>query len=159
MAVKPNIDRIRAAALARRSTLFVWMTGNYRPFSAALEKAGGKYYRWSDIAGALAGEGLLDGKGRPPSPETVRKTWTAVCKYVAERNPQKRKPQVKAKDIAPGVVRDAALPPPPPPSRPGRLIHNLPPEPYAAEPKLFDRSKLKPVSMRNQTTIKPEGTK
>lgn len=145
---KSSLRTIREAFLRNRGSAFAYMLENYQSIKASKATAGGRF-KWQDIADALAALGLTDSRGKPPSAKTVQRTWTSVCRVVAVRNKRLR-PRVKAKDPAPGIIRDAADPAP---DAPRRL---LPAEPYAAPARLFDRSQLKMVREKNPTTKKPE---
>lgn len=108
----PPIDpaRLRAAALGRQSELYRWMLENYATFARVVERADGKP-DWPALTAEFKAMGITASFGRAGSADTTRNTWTKVCKAVAARNPKKRKEPPKAKDPAPGIVREAVAAP------------------------------------------------
>jgi hypothetical protein len=97
------MDRIRQAALSRRSSLYRWMLRHYDEFSAALAEAGRP--NWQALAEAFAAEGLTDSETKPPTPEGARQTWWRVRKAVeAKRAKAAPRPQ-SATTIAPSPAQ------------------------------------------------------
>jgi hypothetical protein len=77
------LERVREAAMARRSELYSWMMQNHEQFAAVVAEA--VRPNWRAIAEAFASEGLTDADGKPPSAEATRQTWWKVRKAVKAR--------------------------------------------------------------------------
>jgi hypothetical protein len=79
----PAVERIKqAAAVGRRSSLYLWMLKNHDEFAASLAEAGRP--NWQAIAEAFGAEGLTDLRNKPPTAEGARQTWFKVRKAVAK---------------------------------------------------------------------------
>ena len=87
-----RVERIRQAALGRRSSLYLWMLENHDTFAATVAEA--VRPDWTALAEAFGAEGLTDSDNKPPSPEGTRQTWWKVRKAVkARRDKQPSKPE------------------------------------------------------------------
>jgi len=100
----PDIDRLRDAALSRRSPLYRWLLANHQKFAAVIDKADG-LFRWQDIAAGFAAEGLTDTNGKPPSAATAKATWERVTKAIESRKLRKRKQVGHSRPPAAGIVQ------------------------------------------------------
>jgi hypothetical protein len=139
MGGKRPLDAVTAAlAQARRagrSPLYRWMRDRH---DRLLKRLDGERPDWQALAEAFAQLGLTDRTGKPPAPETARKTWLTVRRDVAaDRAKRAQKPPPPAPlepdEIAPGVrAVFPAAPDAPRPKldiRPARPIADLPPAP------------------------------
>src|SRR5271157_2700825 len=73
-----------------RSTLFDWLLETH---DQLLSAARGGRIPWTLLYRELAKQGLMDMTGKPPTPETVRKTWERVRKEkkrIEEREARER---------------------------------------------------------------------
>jgi hypothetical protein len=77
------MDRIREAAMMRRSPLYLWMLQNHGVFGETVAEA--VRPNWKALAEAFGAEGLTDADGKPPTPEGTRQTWWKVRKTVKAR--------------------------------------------------------------------------
>ena len=105
-------DDLRAAALSRRSPLYVWMVENYAVFADVVTEA--VRPNWKALAAKFGSEGITDADGKPPSHEAVRQTWWKVRKMVKAREAataRRRSNPPAARPPAP-VARSAAPPAP-----------------------------------------------
>ncbi len=85
-----------------RSALYRWLRANHDEFL----RDWGDGADWPAFSEAFARLGLTDRTGKPPVPETARKTWLQVRKDAAKakaRDPAKRAPSLAPDEIAPGV--------------------------------------------------------
>jgi hypothetical protein len=73
-------ENARAVGRGRRSKLFLWLRAHH---DQLVDGFGGNGPSWSTIAAQLGSNGLVDGAGKPPAPETVRATWYRVRRDVA----------------------------------------------------------------------------
>ena len=107
---KKSVDEIEAfrAALGAvrgrtaRSALYRWLRAHHDQFLEDWTEAAD----WPAFSEAFARLGLTDRTGKPPLPDTARKTWLQVRKDVAKaraRDPAKRAPSLAPDEIAPGV--------------------------------------------------------
>jgi len=88
----------RSQALQSRSTLGSWMRQNHDAFAQRLEN---KRADWAVLAALFGDAGLTDRFGRPPKPETARKTWLRVRAQVkASRAVRRAKPRRSSKSDA-----------------------------------------------------------
>jgi hypothetical protein len=76
---EPLQERFRAAIdeTWRTAPLGVWMTEHHAEVARLLR--GRRDPPWERLAADFAAAGLLDGRGRKPSAETLRMTREAVC--------------------------------------------------------------------------------
>jgi hypothetical protein len=126
----PPIDpaKLRAAALGRQTELYRYMLDHYALFARAIEKTAGKT-DWKAIGAEVQAVGVKVGNGGKQGVSwAVRTTWAKVCADVAARNPKRRKEPPKAKDPAPGIVREFAPPVAAPDLPPPLLTTNRPAE-------------------------------
>jgi hypothetical protein len=70
------------AATSLHARLFEWMLQHHERLAGSLAD---RLMDWPGLAETLAAEGSTDWAGTPPSPETVRKIWLRVCRFVAAR--------------------------------------------------------------------------
>lgn len=102
-----EIEAFRAALKATRgrtarSSLYRWLRANHDQFL----QAWGEGADWPAFVQAFAALGLTDRTGKPPVPETARKTWLQVRKDIAKTKADeqaKRAPSLAPDEIAPGV--------------------------------------------------------
>ena len=77
---------------------------------------------WQRVATALAADGVLDGKGQPPKPATVQKTWARVVRDKAKATggplPLLRVRRRRDRLAAHGEAPAATAKPKPPTARP-----------------------------------------
>lgn len=88
----------------RRSSLTRWLRTHHDAFAALLAT---QEPSWDELAAALAGMGLLDGAGKAPAGERVRKAWWAVRRAkaaaAAGRAARLAPPALSPGEIAPAV--------------------------------------------------------
>jgi len=101
-----EIEAFRAALGAvrgrtARSPLYRWLRSNHDQFLEAWREGAD----WPAFVQAFAALGLTDRTGKPPVPETARKTWLQVRKDIAKvkADDTKRAPSLAPDEIAPGV--------------------------------------------------------
>jgi hypothetical protein len=100
------------AAMASRSTLFLWMMDNRIEFGDVLARAGRP--DWKALAETFAEQGLTDGDGKPPTPVGTRQTWWKVRRAMARKESPRAsatKPPPPAAVIRAPVRHDDDLPP------------------------------------------------
>jgi hypothetical protein len=73
-------SNVRAAGRGRRSRLYLWLRAHHDQLVSGFTQNGPS---WGTIATHLGNNGLVDGGGKPPAPETVRATWYRVRRDVA----------------------------------------------------------------------------
>ena len=102
-----------------RSSLYRWLRAHHDQFLEDWTEAAD----WPAFVQAFTALGLMDRTGKPPVPETARKTWLQVRKDVAKVKTKQaeRAPILASGEIAPGVraavqssaqIMDDALRPP-----------------------------------------------
>ena len=64
---------LRKISAAGRSSLYRWLAENHDGIAEAT--ISGRVIGWSKLVEDFAAVGLLDGSGKPPSPQSARKTW------------------------------------------------------------------------------------
>jgi hypothetical protein len=69
-----------ASGRGHRSQLYLWLRGHHDQLA---EEFGRNGPSWSQIARQLGDNGVCDGAGKQPAPETVRATWYRVRRDVA----------------------------------------------------------------------------
>lgn len=125
----------------RCSPLVRWLRTHHDAFQAMLveQKPG-----WEDVATALAGMGLRDGDGKPPTGERTRKAWWGVRRGIAQRRTRKATALP-----APGPAASSSPPRPPPAhAAPVTVVPAVPapaeiaPSVHLAPPAEVTRSKL-----------------
>jgi len=102
-----EIEAFRAALGAARgrtarSPLYRWLRSNHDQFLQAWREGAD----WPAFVQAFATLGLTDRTGKPPVPETARKTWLQVRKDIAKGKAHenaKRAPSLAPDEIAQGV--------------------------------------------------------
>ncbi len=85
-----------------RSALYRWLRAHHEQFLEDWTEAAD----WPAFSEAFARLGLTDRTGKPPLPDTARKTWLQVRKDVAKaktRQMSKREHSLAPDEIAPGV--------------------------------------------------------
>lgn len=83
-----------------RSSLYRWLKRNHDDFSETWREGSD----WRAFAEGFAKFGLTDRTGKPPAPETARKTWLQVRRDVAKARARRDAPGAVAPgEIAPGV--------------------------------------------------------
>jgi hypothetical protein len=70
----------RTSGRGRRSQLYLWLRAHHDQLAEAFSQTGPA---WSQIATSLGNNGVVDGAGKEPTPETVRATWYRVRRDVA----------------------------------------------------------------------------
>jgi hypothetical protein len=73
---------LRKISSAGRSSLYRWLAENHDGIAEAAGR--GQVLGWSELARDFAALGLLDGSGKPPSPQSARKIWSRVKAHIAE---------------------------------------------------------------------------
>jgi hypothetical protein len=109
-----SVSLLTAAALSKRSSLYVWMLVNHDTFADVLKKAGRP--NWEALARTLGNEGLKNAEGNLPSEETTRQTWWKVRKAVLARRGRRHASQQPTASAAPVPAQQApqrpvAIPP------------------------------------------------
>ena len=102
-----EIEAFRAALGAARgrtarSPLYRWLRSNHDQFLQAWREGAD----WPAFVQAFAALGLTDRTGKPPVPETARKTWLQVRKDIAKvkvHEHARRAQSLAPDEIAPGV--------------------------------------------------------
>jgi hypothetical protein len=98
----------RTSGRGRRSQLYLWLRAHH---DQLLDGFRGTGPSWSQIATHLGDNGVVDGAGKAPAPETVRATWYRVRGDVAAA--RARHAESAAGDPAPAVVFTSSMPAPP----------------------------------------------
>lgn len=118
------LDAMRQSpATGLRSPLYNWMRQRHDALAAGFD---GQRVKWGPAATYLAGLGLVDGAGKPPTSETTRLTWWKVRRDVADArkqpvpalkaDPARLAPSVHSLDpVLPSASRPAPPEQPPPP--------------------------------------------
>lgn len=110
-----------------RSPLFWYLYANHDDL---LRKAKGSRIKWTHVCVDLEPLGLLDGKGKPPTPQRASRTFANVCALKAREQAARDKRQ-RARAREPERGKDADRPPPvvtaPTPRPP--IPHYPPPSP------------------------------
>src|ERR1700682_5409842 len=70
----------RTVGRGRRSQLYLWLRAHHDQLVEGFDRTGPS---WSRIATHLGDNGVVDGAGKQPAPETVRTTWYRVRRDVA----------------------------------------------------------------------------
>jgi hypothetical protein len=113
-----SVSLLNAAALSKRSSLYVWMLENHDVFASVLKRAGRP--NWEALARTFGDQGLRNAEGKPPSEETTRQTWWKVTKAMKAR--KDRRQAVAPPAVAWTETVQRPNPPPakstPPPSAP-----------------------------------------
>lgn len=84
-------------SLRTKSSLETWLRENHDAFAARLSE---RIADWDVLVKLFADAGLTDRYGKPPKPETARKTWQRVRRRVADA-------RAKRPDLGPVPVRPA----------------------------------------------------
>lgn len=96
------LDQNGAGGRGRRSPLSRWLRANHHEFAATLAT---REPRWDEVARGLSAMGLLDGNGKPPTGDRVRKVWweTRRDRLAVEAASQNRSSSRVAGGIGPAV--------------------------------------------------------
>ena len=173
MAKKPVVDDVTlsvaelmagntaapASGRGHRSQLYLWLRGHHDQLAEGFGRNGPS---WIQIARQLGVNGVYDGAGKQPAPETVRATWYRVRRDVAAALARRAGPASVDVMVPPPVASSpppVASPPPlpspasgpagdtdPPPrkfglARPrGHVPSTPPPPPPVPEPERIRRS-------------------
>ena len=78
---------LRKISAAGRSSLYRWLAENHDGIAEAV--VGGRVIGWSKLVEDFAALGLVDGSGKPPSPQSARKTWGRVKADIAKVRAEK----------------------------------------------------------------------
>ena len=112
-----SLQEILSLALApaakrtfQRSPLYDWLWTRHDTLAAALNPP--RLPNWNLMAEGFAKQGIMDGKGQPPTPTVVRKTWGKVNQAKGVRLRQQRGKNPAA-DAAPSAAQAHARPPTP----------------------------------------------
>jgi hypothetical protein len=73
-------NKARPSGRGHRSQLYLWLRGHHDLLAEGFGRNGPS---WSHIARQLGDNGVYDGTGKQPAPETVRATWYRVRRDVA----------------------------------------------------------------------------
>lgn len=106
----------------QRSPLYDWLWARHDTLAAALNPP--RLPNWTLMAEGFAKQGIMDGKGKPPTPTVLRKTWGKVNQAKGVRLRQQRGKNPATVAEPPAVQAQATLPTP----------AQLPPGITAAEP-------------------------
>jgi hypothetical protein len=96
----------RSSMLRERATLQQWLLENHDAFLARMTT---RVPDWQELVRLFAEAGLTDSHGRPPKPETARKTWQKVRALVKQERKQPRRVETPPTQPAP-TVRSAPKP-------------------------------------------------
>ena len=96
--------------ISQRSPLYEWLWIRHDTLAADLNPP--RVPNWTLMAQGFAKQGIMDGKGQPPTPTVVRKTWGKVnqAKGVRLRRRAGKNPAAVA---APSAAQPQAIPPTP----------------------------------------------
>lgn len=78
---------LRKISSAGQSSLYRWLAENHDGIAEAATHK--RVVGWSELASDFAALGLLDGSGKPPSPQSARKTWSRVKADIAKVRTEK----------------------------------------------------------------------
>jgi len=79
----------RTSGRGQRSQLYLWLRAHHDQLVESFNRTGPS---WSQIATSLGNNGVVDGAGKEPAPETVRATWYRVRRDVAAARVRRAKP-------------------------------------------------------------------
>jgi len=132
---------------SQRSPLYEWLWARHDTLAADLNPP--RVPNWTLMAEGFARQGIMDGKGQPPTPTVIRKTWGKVnqAKGVRLRRRVDKNPDAVAEP--PAIQAQAPLPTPsqlPPGIQPAEPD---PPEGryqfrFAGGPKVWTKDEPKP---------------
>lgn len=94
----------------QRSPLYDWLWARHDTLAAALNPP--RLPNWTLMAEGFAKQGIMDGKGKPPTPTVLRKTWGKVNQAKGVRLRQQRGKNL-APVAAPLAAQAHAIPPTP----------------------------------------------
>ena len=98
----------RTSGRGHRSQLYLWLRAHHDQLVEGFRRTGPS---WIGIATHLGDNGVVDGAGKAPAPETVRATWYRVRRDVAAARARHATPADS--DRAPAVVFTVSTPAPP----------------------------------------------
>ena len=132
---------------SQRSPLYEWLLARHATLAADLNPP--RVPNWTLMAEGFARQGIMDGKGQPPTPTVVRKTWGKVNQAKGVRLRQRRSKNPAAVAASP-VAQAHATPPTPAQLPPG--IQPVEPDPpegryqfrLAGGPKVWTKDEPKP---------------
>jgi hypothetical protein len=89
----------RTSGRGHRSQLYLWLRAHHDRLVESFSRTGPC---WSQIATFLGNNGVVDGAGKEPAPETVRATWYRVRRDVASAHARRTKsaPSASAPAVA-----------------------------------------------------------
>jgi hypothetical protein len=98
-----------ASGRGHRSQLYLWLRGRHDQLAEGFGRNGPS---WSHIARHLGDNGVYDGAGKQPAPETVRATWYRVRRDVAAARARRAEPA--SERALPGIALVSTAPSAPP---------------------------------------------
>jgi len=113
---------------SQRSPLYEWLWARHDTLAADLNPP--RVPNWTLMAEGFAKQGITDGKGQPPTPTVVRKTWGKVNQAKGVRL-RRRVDKNPAAVVAPSAGQAQATPPTPATTH---MPAQLPPGIQPAEP-------------------------
>lgn len=106
-----SLARVPAAKrTSQRSLLYEWLWARHDTLAAALNPP--RVPNWNLMAEGFAKQGITDGKGQPPTPTVVRKTWGKVNQAKGVRL-RRRQDKNLAAVAEPSAAQAQATPPTP----------------------------------------------
>jgi hypothetical protein len=84
MSQRPNlIEQLAQGALGYRSPLTRWLKQNFEVVTTAKREG---MLVWAALAKELEKEGVVDSRGRPPTPAAIRQAWRRLAQQSAGRH-------------------------------------------------------------------------
>lgn len=81
----PTLERLRERAgqraFSRRSDAYRWLRRRHAAMLALFEEF---EPTWADVTAEMTAAGVTGGRGKPLTPDAVRRIWKTVCRDVAE---------------------------------------------------------------------------
>lgn len=90
-------------AVQKTSPIFDWMVRHYEDCKRDWPE---RNKAWADLAKAFKAEGIMDGRGKPPTAKTVAATWYKV-RLKMERTRVRRRPSKLRREIRRAFQRTA----------------------------------------------------
>lgn len=109
MQFRGAISALANSKKASRTALFQWLRRHHAEIAATIAA---ERVHWPTFAKALADRGMMDRKGQPVLPPTVKTTWYRVCADVAVRpKPVQAKRHLGDPADVHSIPESAAVPP------------------------------------------------
>ena len=142
-ALSDLLTAARSKPPLRRSPLYKWLHANRRRIAKMLDHENPS---WVVIAESVAASGVVNTKGGPPSPDSIRRVWACVTKDAAVSKSQREKARLQ-----PSRLPVTARPPIVEPRRPVEQPRYPPADQSnAPKPELNDAARETLASLREQ---------